>query len=384
MLRIAIIIITLLSPAQAANSWQWQTQTSYHKGSDGPVFPAPETSQQHTALVGNLQSGGWQSRLAGEWQSGSGSDFTLSELFWQGEFQQLDWLIGKRRSDFGVSYGYRPLDLFAAYRRNPQGIQIEEGVGIISASQFSDAGELNLFYADSVVSEQGAAAPQRGLGLKWYQLAQVSEWQLLGYWDNHNGWNLGGSFVRTSGDSLEIHMEGRYQRHHQRYTLNSEIGAANFIAPVTHQQHRHGVSLLLGVNWSHAAGHTLIAEYWLDNRTHSISSWQRQLATTSWLQQHAANSRLNRASGLLFSNENLMRHNLLLHWHGTNGDWLPSVDLLIAPEDQGVIMTGKLSLTITQGWQLRGSWRYLGGAADAVYRQLPERQILLINLEGQF
>ncbi len=62
------------------------------------------------------------------------AEIIISELFWQESFDifdmPLDLQLGKVRLDWGVGYGYRPLDIFTPYRRNPVGIQVEEGAGV--------------------------------------------------------------------------------------------------------------------------------------------------------------------------------------------------------------------------------------------------------------
>lgn len=62
------------------------------------------------------------------------AELIISELFWQSSVDiantSLDLQLGKVRVDWGVGYGYRPLDIFTPYRRNPVGIQVEEGAGL--------------------------------------------------------------------------------------------------------------------------------------------------------------------------------------------------------------------------------------------------------------
>lgn len=66
-----------------------------------------------------------------EWWGEADNQLLIRELAWQGEWQvgdtTLDVSAGKLRVDWGVGYGYRPLDLFKPYRQNPVGLVAEEG-----------------------------------------------------------------------------------------------------------------------------------------------------------------------------------------------------------------------------------------------------------------
>lgn len=117
----------------------------------------------------------------------------MRELFWQhsvslsnslfGE-QYIDVTLGKMRLDWGVGYGYRPLDVIKPYRQNPVGIVAEEGAGVASLSMFVDSGEWTLLYSDSSwgsqeVNQLERASEQQGVGIKRYNLIGDHEYQWL-------------------------------------------------------------------------------------------------------------------------------------------------------------------------------------------------------------
>ena len=148
--------------AQPSFNWDWTVSGSQNQHRESVWFE-PHTAS-HTEQLDALL------RVQAEWQSWSGlfaaqssqlassnssdsadNELIVQELFWQGIWETgvlpLDMTLGKIRLDWGVGYGYRPLDLFKPYRRNPVGIQVEEGAGVAMASYFDLSGEWSLLYS---------------------------------------------------------------------------------------------------------------------------------------------------------------------------------------------------------------------------------------------
>lgn len=87
-----------------------------------------------------------------DWWSEADNQLLIRELAWLGEWQvgdtTLDVSLGKLRVDWGVGYGYRPLDLFKPYRQNPVGLVAEEGAGVFSLSHYDMEGEWTVIATD--------------------------------------------------------------------------------------------------------------------------------------------------------------------------------------------------------------------------------------------
>ncbi|WP_411994480.1 hypothetical protein [Agarivorans sp. DSG3-1] len=382
-------LISLSAHATWQQQWQLELDSGYAQASASPVFASQDQWFADAALRWYPQYHNLQGQLVALSQSkqkqDNQHDLILAELFWKTELAERDLLVGKQRIDLGVSYGFRPLDMFLPYRRNPVAIQVEEGVGVFSLSQFSSNGEYALFYTDSYLATDSEGLQQRGAGLRWYQLSNNSEWQTLAYYDNQRALNLGGSWVSTFGDAWEVHAESRYQQHYRRMVSHLTQTNIGQVAPISEQEFDDGIQALLGMTWANLAGDNLIVEYWFDNRALSQQQWQKVADVSRYLaQQDGGLNQLRYSQGAVFNGQNIMQHNVMLHWHRDIDDWQPAFDLMLAPEDGGVIATARLDYEFVQGWTLGARLRYLGGADNAVYQLLPESRVGLIKLEGRF
>ncbi|GAD03412.1 hypothetical protein [Agarivorans albus] len=384
-----LLLLSSVSQAAWQQQWQLELDVGFASASNSPVFASEEQWFGDAALRWFPQYGNVQGQLVALSQAkqkqDNQHDLIVAELFWKTELAERDLLVGKQRIDLGVSYGFRPLDMFLPYRRNPVAIQVEEGVGVLSLSQFSGNGEYALFYTDSYLATESEGLQQRGLGLRWYQLNNDSEWQAVSYYDNKRALNLGGTWVTTFGDAWEVHAESRYQQHYQRSV--SQLNSSNIgqVSPVIEQEFNHGFQALIGMTWANLNGDNLILEYWFDNRALNQTQWQQVADISYYLQQQSGDiSNLRFSQGEVFNGQNLLQHNVMLHWHRDIEDWQPAFDLMLAPEDGGVIATARLDYEFSQGWTLGARLRYLGGASDAVYSLLPENKVGLIKLEGLF
>ncbi|UPW19453.1 hypothetical protein M0C34_04010 [Agarivorans sp. TSD2052] len=384
-----LLFTNTFSQAAWQQQWHLELDSGFASASSSPAFDSEDQWFGDAALRWFPQYGNVQGQLVALSQAkqkqDNQHDLIVAELFWKTELAERDLLVGKQRIDLGVSYGFRPLDMFLPYRRNPVAIQVEEGVGVVSISQFSGYSEYSLFYSDSYIATDTEGLQQRGIGMRWYQLSDDSEWQGLAYYDNKRALNLGGSWVTTFGDAWEVHAESRYQQHYQRYVSQLTYSNIGQIAPVSEQQFQDGFQALLGMTWASLAGHNIIIEYWFDNRALSQQQWQAVTDISQYLlQQGGSAADLRFSQGAVFNGQNLLQHNLMVHWHRDIEDWQPAFDLMLAPEDGGVIATARLDYEFSQGWTIGARLRYLGGASDAVYQRLPERTVGLVKLEGHF
>ncbi|WP_220720408.1 hypothetical protein [Agarivorans litoreus] len=384
-----LLFTSTFSQAAWQQQWHLELDSGFASASNSPVFNSEDQWFGDAALRWFPQYGNVQGQLVALSQAkqkqDNQHDLIVAELFWKTELAERDLLVGKQRIDLGVSYGFRPLDMFLPFRRNPVAIQVEEGVGVLSLSQFSGNGEYALFYTDSYLATESEGLQQRGLGLRWYQLNNDSEWQAISYYDNKRALNLGGTWVTTFGDAWEVHAESRYQQHYQRSV--SQLNSSNIgqVSPIIDQQFNHGFQALIGMTWANLNGDNLILEYWFDKRVLNQTQWQQVADISYYLQQQSGDiSHLRFSQGEVFNGQNLLQHNVMLHWHRDIEDWQPAFDLMLAPEDGGVIATARLDYQFSQGWTLGARLRYLGGASDAVYSLLPENKIGLIKLEGLF
>ncbi|PWI32488.1 hypothetical protein DI392_15675 [Vibrio albus] len=322
------------------------------------------------------------------------SRFIVRELFWQGSGSiadtSLDMTVGKVRLDWGVGYGYRPLDIFKPYRRHPVGIQVEEGAGVASLSYFDSQGEWTLLYTNSSwTNESGSLleekTEQQGIGIRRYKLVGDHEYQWLLYYDDLRHSLVGGSVVSVLNDAWEVHASAVYQARFMGYAIQEDY------EPVVLNEQKQAFQGLLGTTWANEAGHSVILEYWYDSRSWGEDEWnEAHQRVTSFSSDPGLNAlRYSYAQGL--THANLMQHNLMLHW-SLDSRWLnnltPTLDLLYSPVDHGIIATQWLTyLMLDTGRskaEMEVAGRYFGGDDSSVYARLPDDFMLLLNIKGKF
>lgn len=387
----------------ASRTTPWATRPEHHEF--GAVLDVQTRWQQWTGRVALVGDPLWQSHN-NEGDVGTDLDLIPYELFWQSPLTwgdtKVDVTLGKMRLDWGVGYGYRPLDLFLPYQQNPLGIQVEEGPGVALVSLYDAKGEWSLVATDaSWVSASTTRLQQqnqqRGVGLRHYRLAGDNEGQIIGYVDDVRKGLLGASWVSVLNASWEVHGSLLYQRRYWQYALPEERRPS-----VTLTEKHHAGQLLLGFNWADSIGHNVIVEYWYDGRSWSHSEWQQAMAYADDLQWQPQPARAA-AYAQGFEQTNLMSHNLLLHWSlsqhawrnwtwSQHSDWLsrltPTLDVLYAPEDGGMMVTPRLNMELhdsgTSSSALELVARYAGGEHSSVYAHIPDRLTFLLNLKGRF
>ncbi|WP_240181454.1 hypothetical protein, partial [Vibrio cholerae] len=322
---------------------------------------------------------------------------TLSELFWQGEStlagQTLDITAGKIRLDWGVGYGYRPLDLFLPYRRNPLGIQVEEGAGVLALSSYQELGEWTLIATDSAWGRSSEAQlvtqnEQQGIGLRHYRLIGESEIQGIVYYDNVRRGLVGGSWVSVLNSTWGVHSSWLYQREYWQYQRQTE-------QPIELVKQENAAQFLFGINWANPEGHNVIAEYWYDGRSWNADEWQQILADATLLHQQGR-SPMAFAYAQGYQATNLVAHNFMLHWTWDSGNGqrfgmdnlTPTLDVLWSPEEGGWMITQWINWqaydTGSASLELELAARFFGGETDSAYVNLPDSVRVLFNLKGKF
>ncbi|QIL86629.1 hypothetical protein G7083_12015 (plasmid) [Vibrio sp. HDW18] len=387
--------------------WDWMVSASHAQNNDSLVWASAQYDEQQQVDVWLDVQSRWQGWTAGlaltslalyrSNQQTRATRLTLSELFWQGEStlagQTLDITAGKIRLDWGVGYGYRPLDLFLPYRRNPLGIQVEEGAGVLALSSYQELGEWTLIATDSTWGRSSEAQlvtqnQQQGIGLRHYRLVGDSEIQGIVYYDNVRRGLVGGSWVSVLSSAWSVHSSWLYQREYWQYQRQTE-------RQIELIKQQHAAQFLVGVNWANAEGHHVIAEYWYDGRSWNADQWRQTLADATLLHQQER-SPIAFAYAQAYQATNLMAHNVMLHWawESIDGQWLginnltPTLDLQWSVQDTGLVATPRLNWQVYDTGrvllQLELAARFVSGASNSAYANLPDSVTILLNLKGKF
>ncbi|WP_408692745.1 hypothetical protein [Vibrio fortis] len=426
---------SLLSASALANdnqlslAWDWQVSAETVQSRETPWLSEPEYHRQSVNALLDLEVNyaQWlglfsikgddlyheQSRHELP-DSHSDTQLIVRELFWQhsvslsnallGE-QYIDVTLGKMRLDWGVGYGYRPLDVIKPYRQNPVGILAEEGAGVASLSMFDDSGEWTLLYSDSSwgsqeVNQLERASEQQGVGFKRYNLIGDHEYQWLAYYDDVRHGLLGASLVSVLNLAWEFHGSMVYQRHSLGYSLPDDQ-----YQPVQLEEQGDAFQALVGLTWANDTGHNIVLEYWYDSRAWSHSEWQTAIDRAQDLSLMPATQPLVSAYTQGYQHANIVEHNLMAHWSLDSSGWrhwfadgastwawlddvTPTLDLMIAPQDGGIIATQWINYqAIDNGSasvELELAARFLGGNKDSAYANLPDSHMILLNIKGRF
>ncbi|CCN80941.1 conserved hypothetical protein [Vibrio nigripulchritudo SFn27] len=417
-LILSVLIPPVALASELSSNWDWMisADTTQHQATNG-VFTSDEESIQSVDALLEVELGyqSFNGSLAllgndiyhSESSVNPESDLIIRELFWQGSVDlagtTLDATVGKIRQDYGVGYGYRPLDVFNPYRRNPVGIQVEEGVGVVSLSHFGAEGEWTAIATTSSLTQQETteiqkAAQQHGVGVRYYGLRGDSEFQVIGYFDDVRKGLVGASWVTVFGSEWEWHSSAVIQRKHLAYHHPNQL-----LAPVVLETQGAAQQVMTGITWSSFSGHSVIAEYWYDSRAWGKEEWEDAQVSATSLRETYGQDRLADSYGLGLTNANLTKHNVMFHWTLDTQNWqgqhwtaapgwfeklTPTVDLMIAPEDGGVISTPRLSFE----WYDDGSSRFetelaarfYNGKDKSLYKNLKTNSMILLNFKGRF
>lgn len=418
MLLVGMIVPRLVYASLWEASWDWMVSVDHNESRDSLYFPEGQDSQWQSVnalLDVELRYDQWLGVLAVKGndlyssQPGVDSDveWVIRELFWQGTTSawgaDLDITLGKVRVDWGVGYGYRPLDIIKPYRRNPVGIQVEEGAGVATVSHFDYDSEWTLIYADSSwVSQQGyeleTKNEQQGVGVRRYGLLGDSEWQGIAYYDDVRRGLLGGSWVTVLDDAWELHTSAAYQKEYFSFALPESLSE-----PVRLEKKDDGLQALIGLTWAHESGQSVVLEYWYDSRSWSKAQWRQAYQQAQLLKASGMPDGLRYAYAQPFQHANLVSHNVMFHWTldpvawqhwdwSRNVYWLqdltPTFDVLVSPQDHGVIATQWLTYSVvdTGGvqFEVEVAARFLTGDKQSVYRNLPDKRMILLNLKGRY
>ncbi|MGF1715611.1 hypothetical protein [Photobacterium chitinilyticum] len=418
LLLVSLLVPRLVLASILETSWDWMVSFEHHESRNSLYLPEDQDEQWQSVnalLDVELRYGQWLGVLALKGndlyssQSGveSDSEGIVRELFWQGTTSlsgaDFDLTLGKARVDWGVGYGYRPLDIIKPYRRNPVGIQVEEGAGVAAVSYFDGNGEWTLIYADSSWASQlgndlDQQNEQQGIGIRRYGLVGNSEWQGVAYYDDVRRGLLGGSWVSVLDDAWELHASAVYQSEYYSYSLPESL-----FESVRSEKKNHGLQTLLGLTWTNEIGQSVILEYWYDSRSWNNGQWKQAYQQAEQINGNGMPVGLRYAYAQPLQHVNLVSHNVMLHWTqdpiawqywnwSQNVSWLqdftPTFDVLFSPEDNGVIATQWLRYaavdTGSMQFDIEIAARILTGDKQSVYRNLSDKRMILLNLKGRF
>lgn len=367
-----ILTLSLLNPAFAGSQLNTavRAQQQYSQADHSQFFQTADAHLSFAALDVDYEVGGMRvaTTLSMTKLQRTETKFTISEAYYDFSLAQWFGSIGKKKVDWGVGYGFRPLDLFSPTKSLALYTAVPPGSYVVTGDYFTQRGNVSLLCNESkrLYLDKGRATTSSfGCGGRYYHYFDNVESQFIAHFDRRMGWRVGGSAVTVFREATALYGSLLWQSRYQSPTFKR--GLNNAWTQTT--WHENSLQALIGVNHSMMAGVNVIAEYWFDGRAPKQHQWRQVLEMGSAsLRGH-------------YATQNLFQHNLMLHVRGHDKAWQPSFTAVLNPQDSSMFIDGKLCYSQIQGRQFcAGARRYLGSALS-IYGQLGQQQVAYLSLE---
>jgi hypothetical protein len=353
---------------------QWQSQ--------------PGTNQQ-LQLAGTF----WRTDPQQPASATSEQKLEFSEVYWSIDAGNWSFSAGKRKRDFDVNYGLRPLDLFSPTDTLALYTIVAPGVWQAAADWFGadNAWTLLCNQTEQAFRRYGQALPvSTGCGARYYQQAGDLEWQALAHYDEDIGWRFGASQVWVLNAGLALQGSLLWQQHYwtchwlrwpnSQRPVGAAIGASIDRPLAAASQQKGSWQLSTGLNYTHAAGWNLLLEYSYDGQASADENWR---ALQQRLQGPALLSLERQSSLQLFSGRQLTREQWLLHLRVEN-DWQPSLTLLYQPAVTALLMSGAVSYSVNDQFKINLGIKHFAGPADSSFRLLGKKHEVVAGAQYVF
>ncbi|NDY90227.1 hypothetical protein [Ideonella livida] len=324
------------------------------------------------------------------------SQARFNELHASADLGPWQLSAGRKVVSWDVGYAFRPNDMVQQEQRRGLLGTAPQGQPLLQAEWFGADQALSLVWAHP--RTEAAQAPREGtaeqaLALRAYQRLGAADLYAFARQGHDLGAAAGLAASWVPGEALELHASARWQAHHRAWQF-SGMAPETLATASPWRLARHGSAgqLLLGGQWTGAAGQSLMAEAWHDATAPSAAQWRdwrARNATLTQLPAHLPASLLPAVAGNLawqtdplstLALSSLQRKSVFLRtsWQPPElgSAWQFSLDTLIHPDDHGRLLT---TAAQWQGdrWKLNAAWRQTGGPRDSVLAQLPTRRTLL-------
>jgi hypothetical protein len=338
--------------------------------------------------------------LAGEHAEGgtTRSSARFNEVYASGDFGAWQASAGKKIVGWDVGYGFRPNDVVQQEERRTLLSLTQEGRALVQLEHFRAETATALVWVNPQHAGESTDtqrfARESALAARWYTRAGSADWHLFGRAGQHTGASAGAAVAWVASDAVELHASARLLQRHDGWRVDG-VGHTPVATNPWHVDTLGRASQwLVGATWTGAAQQSLIAEWWHDGTTLSDAQWD------GWQTRHAALNTTAARQGLpatalqgiagnlawqaspLQAN-NLRRDNLFVRLAWQPDPWQFTLDALVTPADRGHVVTAGVQ------WQgdrvrLNAAWRVMGGPADALYAQLPQRRSGVLSAAWSF
>lgn len=319
----------------------------------------------------------------------------INELYLTAKTGEWDVTLGKRRMEWGVGYGFRPLDVIKPVPRRDLIIKTPEGLPMVAFEHYTGNSAVTLLAGnDFQYNDDGYQSGGTEYAARYYALVNGWDVQALIHRRPDVDYEAGAGFSWAANEELELHGSALYQRQYQKWinTLTEQSGTVLASTdPMVLRTFDDGIKGLVGMTYTWRSGHSLLFEYWYDDTGYSAAEWkslrdltktQRALLSSGTVPAVYANIA---ASTRFLQQPNPMQQNILLRWFFDNGErFVPALDALFTPQDHGAVVTVSATKEVGTAYTLEYGVRHYGGADDSVYRALPVKYVIYGNFKATF
>lgn len=325
----------------------------------------------------------------------------INELYGTADLAAWQLSAGKQVVSWDVGYAWRPNDLVQQEPRRQLGPVVLEGRPLLQLEHFDAERATSLVWVNPQRQSRPSSAQlgpdESALAVRYYQRLGALDAYAFARAGQHSRASLGAAAAWVASEALELHGSLRWSQRHDGWQLDPAASGAADLAPSTPWQPQTlgpARQALLGLTWTDAAQHSLLLEGWWDGSAPADADWQRWTARTAALQTAGATpglpaaTRIGTAAHLAWqttplAGQNLRRRNLYLRAAWQPEAWTLAADLLVTPSDAGH------AAGLSARWQgdrvsVELAWRRYGGPAEALYRQLPSRQVSTLTGSWSF
>ncbi|MFM2058970.1 MAG: hypothetical protein RLY71_3355 [Pseudomonadota bacterium] len=315
----------------------------------------------------------------------------VNELYGTADLAAWQLSAGKQVVSWDVGYAWRPNDLVQQEPRRQLGPVVLAGRPLLQLEHFDAERATSLVWVNPQQSHTSSAPlgpDERALAARYYQRLGALDAYAFARAGQHSRASLGAAAAWVASEALELHGSLRWLQRHDGWQLDPAASNATGLVtsnPWQPQTLGPARQALLGLTWTDAAQHSLLLEGWWDGSAPADADWQRWAARNTALQTAGAApglpaaARIGPAAHLAWqttplAGQNLRRRNLYLRAAWQPEAWTLAADLLVTPSDAGH------AAGLSARWQgdrvsIELAWRRYGGPAEALYRQLPSRQV---------
>lgn len=358
---------------------------------------------QPLALAGEALA--WHQRDEGG--AGAGG-LRFNQLHLSAERGAWGFSAGKKVLGWDVGFGFRPNDVVQQETRRSLLARPLEGRPLLQADHFGADSATTLVWAQPQHLQRSAAASpgaeESALALRHYRHSGAVDWHGFARLGRHTGASLGAALAWVAADSVSVHASLRQLQRHASWAglqdapagqaawagLPATPGSLARQNPWQRQLAGPATQALLGMQWTGASRHSLLLEAWHDGTAPRPAQWRawgmHQAALLASPAPAAARAGNLAWLAMPFDQTSLHRNNLFARWSWQPDQptgWQLALDMLWHPADGGRSTTASLQW---QGDRLRidAAWRRMGGPADALLAQLPQRRSAVLAATWSF